>query len=95
MTYNSNSFVRLVIAVQNVENYKDYKNNSHVRGDFIEVNAPVPFHMLLGVDLQLFIGIHWHQHRANVRLVRKEKEWWACLQLKHNLVRIKTEGILT
>lgn len=44
-----------------------------MRRDFIEADTPVPLHVLLGVDLQLFVGIHRHQHGANVGLENTTK----------------------
>lgn len=42
--------------------------HSQVRRNFIEADAAVPLHVLLCVDFQFLVGIHRHQHRANVGL---------------------------
>lgn len=43
-------------------------NDSHVRWYLIEADPSVAFHLRLGVNLQLFVRVHRHQHWANVRL---------------------------
>lgn len=44
-----------------------------MRRDFIEADAAVPLHVLLGVDFQFLVGVHRHQHRANVGLKNRIK----------------------
>lgn len=44
-----------------------------MRRNFIEANAAVPLHVLLGVDFQFLVGVHRHQHRANVGLKNRTK----------------------
>lgn len=45
--------------------------DSHVRRDLVEVDSAVSLHVVLGVDLQVFVGVDRHQHRTDVRLAEK------------------------
>lgn len=45
--------------------------DSHVWRDLVEVDAAVPLHVVLGVDLQVFVGVDGNQHRTNVRLAER------------------------
>lgn len=47
--------------------------NSHVWRYLIEADSSVALHLLFGVNLQLFVRVHWHQHWANVRLSQSRK----------------------
>lgn len=40
----------------------------HVWRDLVKINAPVSLHVVLGVDLQVSVGVYGHQHRTDVRL---------------------------
>lgn len=44
-----------------------------MRRNFIEADTAVPLHVLLGVDFQFLVGVHRHQHRANVGLKNRTK----------------------
>lgn len=45
--------------------------DSHVWRDLVEVDSAVSLHVVLGVDLQLFVGVDWNQHRTDVRLTER------------------------
>lgn len=47
--------------------------HSQVRRNFIEADAAVALHVLFGVDFQFLVGVHRHQHRANVGLKKRTK----------------------
>lgn len=40
----------------------------HVWRDLVKINSPVSLHVVLGVDLQVSVGVYRHQHRTDVRL---------------------------
>lgn len=45
----------------------------HVGWDLVEIDSAVSLHVVLGVDLQVFVWVNWHQHWPNVRLQRKNR----------------------
>lgn len=45
----------------------------HVWRNLIEVDATVSLHVVLGVDLQVFIRVHRYQHRTDVSLRKREQ----------------------
>lgn len=45
--------------------------DSHVRRDLVEVDSAVSLHVVLSVDLQVFVGVDGHQHRTDVRLAER------------------------
>ncbi len=45
--------------------------HSHVWWKLKKVDTHVKFHLFLGVDVQLFVGINRHQQRANVGLTER------------------------
>lgn len=45
-----------------------------MRWYFVEADPSVAFHLLLGVNLQLFVRVHWHQHWSDVSLNQNIQE---------------------
>lgn len=45
--------------------------DSHMWRDLIEIDSAVSLHVVLGVDLQLFVGVDWNQHGTDVRLTER------------------------
>lgn len=45
--------------------------DSHVRRDLVEVDSTVSLHVVLGVDLQLSVGVDGNEHRTDVRLAER------------------------
>lgn len=48
--------------------------DSHMRRDLVEVDSAVSLHVVLGVDLQLFVGVDWNQHGTDVRLTERRTQ---------------------
>lgn len=54
-----------------------------MRWQLKEVHTHVGIHLLLAVDIELFIWVHRHQQSPNVGLQRKTRKGSHVLQLMH------------
>lgn len=59
--------------------------DSHVWRDLVEVDSAVSLHVVLGVDLQLFVGVDGNQHGTDVGLGEENSENSDWFQREHSV----------